>query len=186
MVMAVVVINGRPSVFTDTDDYFVEGRTFVLGIAYATGIAKPPTAADRPRRHRRRPAVGGRPAHVAHRDRRALALLRRVPLRDPEDRHALADRCCAGSDRRLAGLAALARRLPARAAMDRLCRPGGRRVRLDPALLRRLRHAGRLRRLRRRRNDAGHGVLGSAAPGRARRAGCAARLLDGRARPRIC
>jgi putative flippase GtrA len=42
MVMAVVVINGRPSVFTDTDDYFVEGRTFVLGIAYATGIAKPP------------------------------------------------------------------------------------------------------------------------------------------------
>ncbi len=42
MIMAVVVINGRPSVFTDTDDYFVEGRNFVLGLAYATGVAKPP------------------------------------------------------------------------------------------------------------------------------------------------
>lgn len=35
MLMAVVVINGRPSVFTDTDDYFVEGRTFAYTIAYA-------------------------------------------------------------------------------------------------------------------------------------------------------
>jgi putative flippase GtrA len=42
MIMTVVVINGRPSVFTDTDDYFVEGRSFVLGLAYATGVAKPP------------------------------------------------------------------------------------------------------------------------------------------------
>jgi putative flippase GtrA len=48
MIMAVVVINGRPSVFTDTDDYFVEGRTFVLGIAYASGIAKPPPAPTDP------------------------------------------------------------------------------------------------------------------------------------------
>jgi putative flippase GtrA len=48
MVMAVVVINGRPSVFTDTDDYFVEGRTFVLGIAYWSGIAKPPPAPTDP------------------------------------------------------------------------------------------------------------------------------------------
>ncbi|HLK25920.1 MAG TPA: GtrA family protein [Caulobacteraceae bacterium] len=48
MIMAMVLINGRPSVFTDTDDYFVEGRTFVLGFAYATGIAKPPPAPTDP------------------------------------------------------------------------------------------------------------------------------------------
>ena len=41
MIMAVVTLNGRPSVFTDTDDYFVEGRTFALGIAYAIGVKKP-------------------------------------------------------------------------------------------------------------------------------------------------
>ncbi len=41
MMMAVVVINGRPSVFTDTDDYYVEGRTLVLGVAQAMGITKP-------------------------------------------------------------------------------------------------------------------------------------------------
>jgi putative flippase GtrA len=41
MVMAVVAINGRPSVFTDTDDYFVEGRNFALGIAYAVGVKHP-------------------------------------------------------------------------------------------------------------------------------------------------
>src|SRR5580704_16335604 len=40
MIMTVVVINGRPSVFTDTDDYFVEGRSFVLGLADATGDAQ--------------------------------------------------------------------------------------------------------------------------------------------------
>jgi putative flippase GtrA len=41
MIMAVVVINGRPSVFTDTDDYYVEGRTLVLGFAQAIGVRKP-------------------------------------------------------------------------------------------------------------------------------------------------
>ena len=41
MIMAVVVINGRPSVFTDTDDYYVEGRTLVLGFAQAIGVKKP-------------------------------------------------------------------------------------------------------------------------------------------------
>jgi putative flippase GtrA len=41
MIMAAVVINGRPSVFTDTDDYYVEGRTFAMGVAYALGIEKP-------------------------------------------------------------------------------------------------------------------------------------------------
>jgi hypothetical protein len=42
MIMAVVVINGRPSVFTDTDDYFVEGRTFAYTIAYTLHIKTPP------------------------------------------------------------------------------------------------------------------------------------------------
>src|ERR1700677_4010229 len=41
MIMAVVVINGHPSVFTDTDDYYVEGRTLVLGFAQAIGVKKP-------------------------------------------------------------------------------------------------------------------------------------------------
>jgi putative flippase GtrA len=41
MIMAVVVINGHPSVFTDTDDYYVEGRTLVLGVAQAIGVRKP-------------------------------------------------------------------------------------------------------------------------------------------------
>ena len=42
MIMAVVVINGRPSVFTDTDDYFVEGRTFAYTIGYALHLKTPP------------------------------------------------------------------------------------------------------------------------------------------------
>jgi putative flippase GtrA len=41
MMMAAVVINGRPSVFTDTDDYFVEGRTFAYTIAYALHVKAP-------------------------------------------------------------------------------------------------------------------------------------------------
>ncbi|HEX4095650.1 MAG TPA: hypothetical protein VHX64_02920, partial [Caulobacteraceae bacterium] len=41
MIMAVVLINGRPSVFTDTDDYFIEGRTFAYTIAYALNIKHP-------------------------------------------------------------------------------------------------------------------------------------------------
>jgi putative flippase GtrA len=42
MIMGVVVINGRPSVFTDSDDYFVEGRTFAYTVAYALHIKTPP------------------------------------------------------------------------------------------------------------------------------------------------
>ena len=42
MLMGVVVANGRPSVFTDTDDYFVEGRTFAYTIGYALHIKTPP------------------------------------------------------------------------------------------------------------------------------------------------
>lgn len=49
MLMAVVLINGRPAVFTDTDDYFVEGRTFAYTIAYALHWKipdPPPTTAE--------------------------------------------------------------------------------------------------------------------------------------------
>ena len=49
MLMSVVAINGRPSVFTDTDDYFVEGRTFAYTIGYALHIKipdPPPTDPD--------------------------------------------------------------------------------------------------------------------------------------------
>jgi putative flippase GtrA len=42
MMMGVVALNGRPSVFTDTDDYFVEGRTFAYTIGYALHIKTPP------------------------------------------------------------------------------------------------------------------------------------------------
>jgi putative flippase GtrA len=41
MLMAIVLFNGRPSVFTDTDDYFVEGRTFAYTIAYALHLKAP-------------------------------------------------------------------------------------------------------------------------------------------------
>ena len=41
MIMAVILINGRPSVFTDTDDYFTEGRTFVVGVAEALHLKAP-------------------------------------------------------------------------------------------------------------------------------------------------
>jgi putative flippase GtrA len=49
MLVGVVLINGRPSVFTDTDDYFVEGRTFAYTIAYALHLkepAPPPTTPE--------------------------------------------------------------------------------------------------------------------------------------------
>jgi putative flippase GtrA len=42
MMMGVVAINGRPTVFTDTDDYFVEGRTFAYTIGYALHLKTPP------------------------------------------------------------------------------------------------------------------------------------------------
>jgi putative flippase GtrA len=41
MLMGVVLLNGRPSVFTDTDDYFVEGRTFAYTVAYALHLKAP-------------------------------------------------------------------------------------------------------------------------------------------------
>jgi len=41
MIMAVVLINGRPAVFTDSDDYFIEGRTFVVGAAVALHLKAP-------------------------------------------------------------------------------------------------------------------------------------------------
>jgi putative flippase GtrA len=41
MIMAVVLLNGRPTVFTDTDDYFIEGRTFVVGAAVALHLKAP-------------------------------------------------------------------------------------------------------------------------------------------------
>jgi putative flippase GtrA len=41
MLMGVVLLNGRPSVFTDTDDYFVEGRTFAYTMAYALHLKAP-------------------------------------------------------------------------------------------------------------------------------------------------
>lgn len=41
MLLGVVLANGRPSVFTDTDDYFVEGHTFAYSIAYALHIKQP-------------------------------------------------------------------------------------------------------------------------------------------------
>lgn len=41
MLMGVVLANGHPSVFTDTDDYFVEGHTFAYTIAYALHLKQP-------------------------------------------------------------------------------------------------------------------------------------------------
>lgn len=41
MMLGVVLANGRPSVFTDTDDYFVEGHTFAYTIAYALHLKQP-------------------------------------------------------------------------------------------------------------------------------------------------
>ena len=42
MIMGVVLLNGGPAVFTDTDDYYVEGRTFAVTIAYALHLRTPP------------------------------------------------------------------------------------------------------------------------------------------------
>jgi putative flippase GtrA len=41
MIMAVILFNGRPSVFTDTDDYFTEGRTFVMAVAQTLHFKAP-------------------------------------------------------------------------------------------------------------------------------------------------
>jgi putative flippase GtrA len=49
MIMLGVFANGNPTVFTDTDDYFVEGRTFAYTIGYALHLktpAPPPTDPD--------------------------------------------------------------------------------------------------------------------------------------------
>jgi putative flippase GtrA len=47
MIMAVVVANGGPSVFTDTDDYYVEGRTFAVTIADFVHLhVEPPPSTD--------------------------------------------------------------------------------------------------------------------------------------------
>ena len=47
MIMAVVALNGGPSVFTDTDDYYVEGRTFAVTIADFVHLhVEPPPSTD--------------------------------------------------------------------------------------------------------------------------------------------
>ena len=47
MIMGVVLFNGGPSVFTDTDDYYVEGRTFAVSIADFLHLhAEPPPSTD--------------------------------------------------------------------------------------------------------------------------------------------
>ena len=49
MLLAVVLINGHPAVFTDSDDYFIEGRTFVVGVAEFVHLKAPdppPTEPD--------------------------------------------------------------------------------------------------------------------------------------------
>ncbi|HLI67075.1 MAG TPA: GtrA family protein [Caulobacteraceae bacterium] len=48
MMLAVVLANGRPAVFTDTDDYFVQGRSFSMAVAYALGVKRPPPAPTDP------------------------------------------------------------------------------------------------------------------------------------------
>jgi putative flippase GtrA len=42
MMLLAVLANGNPTVFTDSDDYFVEGRTFAYTIGYFLHIKKPP------------------------------------------------------------------------------------------------------------------------------------------------
>jgi len=49
MILLGVFANGNPTVFTDTDDYFVEGRTFAYTIGYTLHLKKlppPPTDPD--------------------------------------------------------------------------------------------------------------------------------------------
>ena len=47
MIIVVVALNGGPSVFTDTDDYYVEGRTFAVTIADALHMhVEPPPSTD--------------------------------------------------------------------------------------------------------------------------------------------
>jgi putative flippase GtrA len=47
MIMGVVLLNGGPSVFTDTDDYYVEGRTFAVTIADFLHLhVEPPPSTD--------------------------------------------------------------------------------------------------------------------------------------------
>ena len=41
MIMGVIWLNGNPSVFTDSDDYFVEGQTFAYTIGYALHLKQP-------------------------------------------------------------------------------------------------------------------------------------------------
>jgi len=47
MIMGVVLLNGGPAVFTDTDDYYVEGRTFAVTIADFLHLhVEPPPSTD--------------------------------------------------------------------------------------------------------------------------------------------
>ncbi len=41
MLVGVVLLNGHPAVFTDSDDYFIEGRTFVVGVAEFVHLKAP-------------------------------------------------------------------------------------------------------------------------------------------------
>ena len=134
--------------------------------------------ADRSRRDRRRQAGRRRPAHVAYRDRRPLALLRRAALRLAAHRQHLADRRDPGGDRGLAGVPSVADGRAGRGAVDGAGGRGVGGLRLDPALFRRFRHAGRVFRLRRRVGDPDPGVLGPAGGVGADRAWAAARRGD--------
>ena len=40
LVLAVIAANGRPAVFTDSDNYYAQGSHVVLGVGEALGLAK--------------------------------------------------------------------------------------------------------------------------------------------------
>lgn len=41
LVLAVIAVNGRPAVFTDSDNYYAQGRNVVVGVGEMLGLAQP-------------------------------------------------------------------------------------------------------------------------------------------------
>ena len=49
LVLAVIAVNGRPAVFTDSDNYYAQGSHVVLGVGEALGLAQPKAAPTDPK-----------------------------------------------------------------------------------------------------------------------------------------
>ena len=95
MLMAATLVIGRPSVFTDTDDYYAQGRSIVRALD-KWAFHGVPILNWEDAQYRMTHADGGDEEPVHNQGRRPLGLLRRFTLSDPKRWYVVAIRLHSG------------------------------------------------------------------------------------------